>query len=1035
MNPSRHLLPVVLLAAAATAQGPGPADAEAKGAQKPSASAAPEDPGVPVEMFENQNLDRFVRKARDFLARKDFAGAIQVLQDVIEGKTVEAVDSSAEGEPATGAPAAPAKAPEPRAAPPKQDEKAKPDEQPKDAKAEAKVEAKVEAQAGAEAKPATEKAPAAEATPAAPARAVVATVQAQVVVVGKAMPAAGGAGVATSPVPNLQTAPLDAAKAVYSEDKRMYRPVRRLCHEMLASMPAEGIELYRTTHEVAAERQLAEAQQDGTLAALEAVANRYFVTLAGGRALALVADRLLWEGRARAAVQVLRDLLDVYPETLRRQLGMKDEWLRFRIALALQLAGEGAQAVAAAEDLARRAPGESLRVEGELVSIDGLAAAEWLRAGAAEPVAVDSQPALLGELEASKPGAWAGVAATEVGSLLPQLTVLWRHRFVAPRPYQQPSRRNQNERFIVVSEGSVLNASPPAWKHGIGPSVSFRGKGLGSEAVFFDHFRLREASAFSGVVLREADGPLEPPKPRDGQPRVRVPAYDFGTMRAVDDDVRTYAILGWSGSSTTTVNVLTENQLVAHDCQTLQRVWSTRDTAETGQGKGSNAAAYKGVTFLAAPTVFGDKLLVPVLRNGAYSLQAMSAAHGRPLWCTPIHGGGSPFTKAPGTPCTVLGGTAYVLTNAGCLAAVDAQTGDLQWVRRYERVDPYRVRPRTRTSDRPAERNFGQQFVETDLPSHLPSDLLLVDGLLVFAPCDGDAALCLDAATGAVKWMLDSSSRLLPYGRLQYLVGADDQLVFFASETDLLCVELRSGVQLWSKQVPPEESLGKWRGRGVVHNGFVLLPGQRELLALDTRWTPELAQRARDAAAGPDQGAGPEGTTVSLHTPASDWLRMPLPAPTVGEEPLRGPSNLTVSGPWLGVSYESGIEVYSSQSALRALAQTASPVDAALCLALAGDVDAALGALERQLAVQPEDGTAATQLLVLARQQSMASARAGDRSAALAVLQRVRPRMEFRRELLLDWHVSRIGVFQMLQDLAALAAEQQQLYRLMEGTR
>ena len=65
----------------------------------------------------------------------------------------------------------------------------------------------------------------------------------------------------------------------------------------------------------------------------------------------------------------------------------------------------------------------------------------------------------------------------------------------------------------------------------------------------------------------------------------------------------------------------------------------------------------------------------------------------------------------------------------------------------------------------------------------------------------------------------------------------------------------------------------------------------------------------------------------------------------------------------------------------------------------------------------------------------MASARAGDRSAALAVLQRVRPRMEFRRELLLDWHVSRISVFQMLQDLAALAAEQQQLYRLMEGTR
>jgi hypothetical protein len=43
--------------------------------------------------------------------------------------------------------------------------------------------------------------------------------------------------------------------------------------------------------------------------------------------------------------------------------------------------------------------------------------------------------------------------------------------------------------------------------------------------------------------------------------------------------------------------------------------------------------------------------------------------------------------------------------------------------------------------------------------------------------------------------------------------------------------------------------------------------------------------------------------------------------------------------------------------------------------------------------------------------------------------------MEGRRELLLDWHVSRIGVFQMLQDLQALGTEQQQLYRIMEGSR
>ena len=1018
VTPHRILLAAVLLAVGVRAQDAPAGQEPAKPAPKQDAAARPEDPGVQVEMFENQNLDRFVRKARDFLGRKDFAGAIQVLQDVIEGKTIEAVDSSVEG-----VPPADAKAAEPKAEPPAQGEKSKPDEKPKEAKADA------------EAKPATEKAPAAAATPAAPAKVVVATAtaQAQVVVVGKAIvPAARGDA---SPQPNLQPVPLDAARAVYSEDKRMYRPVRRLCHELLAAMPPEGIDLYRTTHEVAAERMLAEAQQDGSLPALEAVANRYFVTLAGGRALSLVADRLLWEGRARAAVQVLRDLLDVYPEALRRQLGLKDEWLRFRIALALRLAGDTSQALAAAEDLAQRARGESLRIEGELVPVDALPSSAWLRAGADSRIAVDTQPALLAELAASKPGALEGVSAAELEGLVPQLTVMWRHRFVAPRPYQQPTRRNQNDRFIVVGEGNVVNAAPPAWKHGIGPRVAFRGTGLATEALFFDHFRLREVSAFSGVIERETDGPLEPPKPRDGQPRVRVPAYDFGTMRAVDDARHTYAILGWSGQSTTTVGVLTENQLVAHDRTSLRRAWSTRDSAPTGDTRPANSAAYKGVTFLAAPTVFGETLLVPVLRNGAYALQAMSAADGRPLWCTPIHGGGSPYTKAPGTPCAVLGSTAYVLTNAGCLAAVDAQTGDVQWVRRYERIDPYRVRPRTRSSDRPAERGYGQQFVETDLQSHLPSDLVLADGLLVFAPCDGDAVLCLDAASGAVRWMLDSSSRLLPYGRLQYIVGTDARHVFFASETDVVCVDLKSGVQLWTKPIPPEESLGKWRGRGVLHDGFVLLPGNRELLALDTRTSPELDQRARDEAAVAAAGTEPQVRTVLPGAPSSDWLRMPLPAPSVGEEPLRGPCNLTVSGPWLGACYESGVEVYSSRTALRALARDAGPVDAALCLALAGDIEEAMGALERRLAAEPADEASATQLLVLARQQAMGAARTGDRNAALQVLQRVRPRMDVRRELLLDWHVSRIGVFQMLQDLQSLGAEQQQLYRIMEGSR
>ncbi|HEU4420882.1 MAG TPA: hypothetical protein VFT55_18225, partial [Planctomycetota bacterium] len=50
-----------------------------------------DDPGAAVEMFENPNLDRFLRRAQDFLAREQYASAIEVLQDVIEGRTLEVV--------------------------------------------------------------------------------------------------------------------------------------------------------------------------------------------------------------------------------------------------------------------------------------------------------------------------------------------------------------------------------------------------------------------------------------------------------------------------------------------------------------------------------------------------------------------------------------------------------------------------------------------------------------------------------------------------------------------------------------------------------------------------------------------------------------------------------------------------------------------------------------------------------------------------------------------------------------------------------
>ncbi|MFN9704151.1 MAG: hypothetical protein ACK595_04930, partial [Planctomycetota bacterium] len=189
--------------------------APAGGGQAP----ASEDGGVAVDLQENPTLDRFLRRANQCVERADFATAIQLLQDVVEGRSEEAVTD----------------VPPPAAAP--DDVGAKPKAS------------------------------------------------------GRARGVLGGVAEPPPPPP-----PADPRHAVFSQDGRLYRPVRRLCHELLARLPAEGRALYRATYEVAAAELLQQALDDGGLSALEQVQNRFFATLPGGRALLLLGDRLMHDG-------------------------------------------------------------------------------------------------------------------------------------------------------------------------------------------------------------------------------------------------------------------------------------------------------------------------------------------------------------------------------------------------------------------------------------------------------------------------------------------------------------------------------------------------------------------------------------------------------------------------------------------------------------------------------------------------------------------------------------------------------------------
>lgn len=899
--------PIPLLLALSVGFGVSPAPAQvqvriAQGQAVPvlqgaRAAAEEEQYGVRVELFENPNLDRFLRRAEQFLGQENWDSAITVLQDVVEGRTLEVTfgDEETSGDGASGDGASGDGEGEGEAKPPSAPESEEP----------------------------------------------------------------SGAGVGDNE--------LDASQAVFSRDGRIFHPVRRLCQSLLASMAPAGIDLYRTRFESEAQAIYEDAIAARSPAALESVYTRFFVTEASGRALWAAGDLLMDQGRFRGAIQVYRDLLESYPAEFRQRLQIRETWLHFKIALCLQLLGEDEGARQQLSTLAEAFPDESLRLMGELQTLAALPESAYF--------------------ENSTVGRTAVAVARGNDQLIDrgtaELVPLWEFRFWDTEPYRDA--RGQNESYHQTTK-----AIPKVDQYGPGTAIAFDGE----DALFLDHNRLRIHDGLSGLMHLESEGKVDPPTPRPGQARPRVPVYDWATMPTVAVGGRVFAIQCNESNSQRDERALLRNTLVAMDRESARILWTSENWSDAPD-------RLDDLTFLAAPTVFGDKLMVPVMHRESYCLQCLRQEDGAPIWRTAVHAGGTPYVRAPASPVTIESGVVFVLTNAGALAAIDAYTGDTRWIRRYERVHPLRKKPR---SNRSNQRNSNYQFVEVKLPGFANAELLVVDGLVVFAPADGDVVLALDASTGEPVWMAGGSSRFAPFKDLRHLVGHNGRDLFFVSRSELVCIGLRSGLRRWMATLPPDQP--SWAGRGLVTDEFVILPGPRRLLVFDA-----------------NRGGSPR--------------TLKLPEFSLGAEPLPGPCNLSIHGPFLAAAYEGGIEIYSTPTRLAAEAgKREDPLEAARWLEHAGQLREAADLLVTWLDGGGGDEavrqSVTDRLLGISTEVAEATAANGDRAAAVALLDRCLPYCG-ARELRQRWHLSRLEFWRQLEDMDAYEKEQRALYSFMEG--
>ncbi len=222
----------------------------------------------------------------------------------------------------------------------------------------------------------------------------------------------------------------------------------------------------------------------------------------------------------------------------------------------------------------------------------------------------------------------------------------------------------------------------------------------------------------------------------------------------------------------------------------------------------------------AGPATTAGVVAVLVQSDRMFTLLGLSGETGKVLWRTPLHSGGSGFTRPPSLPILAGDGVFFAATGAGAVSAVAARTGRILWLTAYPRTDP------SAPASPPPKGSSGAWLVPSKGADHTgfqTSPMVLSGGTLVLAPPDGDYLVGLSPLDGRILWL---SSRRDPREgpdsppSADHLVGGDGENVYLAGRK-LIAVRARTGVRLWEESLPPVT------GRGIVTADRILLPTRK----------------------------------------------------------------------------------------------------------------------------------------------------------------------------------------------------------------
>jgi outer membrane protein assembly factor BamB len=590
--------------------------------------------------------------------------------------------------------------------------------------------------------------------------------------------------------------------------------------DVLRTLPEATLRLYRERHRAESEAALGEAleaAQAGGFGPLVSVAQRWPVTEAAGRAWLAMGDLLFERGEVDAARAAWMRALPALEPSLAQALPR-----------ALARVGSDAEGAGdAAEEVVLEGPPPAPRLsEGQLLAWleDRAGEQPWngllarLRASVSLPPepAISGRSALGGDDPAGRP--------------FGQQPEGWPVELNLPRdPYwQSPASR----RVFPVRAGQrlLLSTSRQLWCVAAETGELLWRQGTSAFGDDLPSWAEAERSIRGMETFREAididEGFVAPAS--DGT--VALAAFQLPLEVESQQDYNEHEI----------IKVLPERRLAAFDLELGTPLWHHAPPAGWDGDSGSFAERF---TVVSPPVVHAGRVIVQCARTrGRIELHvaAFDLRTGDLAWSTPVITGQRQLNMfgrmeqefvAPPVVCSEEG-RAFVLTQLGVVACLDAFSGAPLWESSYEQVPLTAGRWRRAGTLASVWRNG---------PPILHEDAVLA------APFDSPHLLALDAATGEVRWSMRQTRLCLaadPTGRTRevnqllgvregLLVLGGERVAAFEAASDSLARQAPSRLAWAFPPVGADSLPSRWLPAPVLSGRSVLVPDERELVELD----------------------------------------------------------------------------------------------------------------------------------------------------------------------------------------------------------